>query len=201
MLTVCRVCDGGISYSHVRDFVSANWKTLCPSADVAFPAYIQLDHVYGLEGRELNLSTPWAPQPSSTNEYFAVSDFSCNSSMGSPEISRSQNHNNDVLSCSPTSIAVFPGSPVRTHTHSFTGSKNSGDSLSSDNKKISISYGGVTLPGGEDDATTLLSSDSSSLLREPEEDAVQKHEDPVPPASPFGMLTASFRRMLLQYTR
>ena len=56
MLKVCQVVDGGISYNQIRDYVACNWKQLTTPGQV-MPAYIQLDHVYGLEGIDLNLSS------------------------------------------------------------------------------------------------------------------------------------------------
>ena len=64
MLKQCRIVDGGIKYSEVAAFVNANWKHLTTPGQ-CMPAYIQLDHVYGLEGIDLNLSSPPHPPTSS----------------------------------------------------------------------------------------------------------------------------------------
>jgi hypothetical protein len=53
MLSRCKVLHGGLSYAQVREFVLTNWKKLS-SHGQDVPAYIQLDHVYGLQGVDLN---------------------------------------------------------------------------------------------------------------------------------------------------
>eukprot|EP01038_Epipyxis_sp_PR26KG_P005644 gene5644-7792_t len=55
MVRECPLKDGGLSYYQVRSFVVHNWKRL-PSHGQFRPAYVQLDHVYGLAGIELNIS-------------------------------------------------------------------------------------------------------------------------------------------------
>ena len=60
MLKVCQVVDGGISYNQIREYVACNWKQLTTPGQT-MPAYIQLDHVYGLEGIDLNLTSALPP--------------------------------------------------------------------------------------------------------------------------------------------
>jgi len=64
MLKACRVVDGGIAYADVADYVSSNWMKLTTPGQ-CMPAYIQLDHVYGLDGFDLNLSVPEGASSSS----------------------------------------------------------------------------------------------------------------------------------------
>ena len=66
MLKACRVVDGGIAYSDVADYVLSNWMKLTTPGQ-CMPAYIQLDHVYGLDGIDLNLSAPEGPSSSSAS--------------------------------------------------------------------------------------------------------------------------------------
>ena len=67
MLRVCRIVDGGIKYSEIAEFVGNNWKHLTTPGQ-CMPAYIQLDHVYGLEGIDLNMSSgPPTHLPSSSS--------------------------------------------------------------------------------------------------------------------------------------
>lgn len=51
MLNNCTVSYGGLSYDQVKTFALNNWKSLA-MGDV-LPAYIQLDHVYGLKGIDI----------------------------------------------------------------------------------------------------------------------------------------------------
>lgn len=52
----CPVMNGGIPYNQIKSFFDSMWRTF-PGADKdIYPAYIQLDHVYGLEGLDLNLT-------------------------------------------------------------------------------------------------------------------------------------------------
>ena len=44
-----KVNFGGLSYPQVREFVMQNWRMLSSPGNI-LPAYIQLDHVYGLYG-------------------------------------------------------------------------------------------------------------------------------------------------------
>lgn len=75
MLKVCQVVDGGISYDQIRNYVSDNWQQLTTPGSI-MPAYIQLDHVYGLEGIDLNLTncitTSAASSSSSSSSLPAV---------------------------------------------------------------------------------------------------------------------------------
>ena len=75
MLKVCQVVDGGISYDQIREYVACNWKQLTTPGST-MPAYIQLDHVYGLEGIDLNLTSALPLQVSLS----AVSESSSSSS-------------------------------------------------------------------------------------------------------------------------
>jgi len=68
MLAACPLQDGGLSYSQVVQFVRQTLiagsssgerqgaATASPSAHACIPGYVQLDHVYGLEGIDLNMS-------------------------------------------------------------------------------------------------------------------------------------------------
>jgi hypothetical protein len=53
MLRLCKISNGGIPYQEVRDYVLTNWKSMS-LPEQAFPGYIQLDHVYGLEGIDVD---------------------------------------------------------------------------------------------------------------------------------------------------
>jgi hypothetical protein len=60
------ITNGGLSYSNVNNFVRTNWKSLSGvSNQQCYPAYVQLDHVYGLEGI-INLDTLFQQSPTST---------------------------------------------------------------------------------------------------------------------------------------
>lgn len=69
MLSSVRFSNGGLSYTQVKDFFLSKQQ----SADgKCIPAYVQLDHVYGLDGVDLNLS---GPIPAS-RENFSLRAFS-----------------------------------------------------------------------------------------------------------------------------
>ena len=53
-----------LSFGQVKGYVMKNWRTLT-SPGQPMPAYIQLDHVYGLSGFDLNISRlpPRAKRP------------------------------------------------------------------------------------------------------------------------------------------
>ena len=53
----CSIINGGIPYDDIKLFFEESWYLL-PGADQdIIPAYIQLDHVYGLEGIDLNIES------------------------------------------------------------------------------------------------------------------------------------------------
>ena len=55
ILQKCPVINGGIPYEKIKLFFDENWKNLPGAKENLYPAYIQLDHVYGLEGINLNM--------------------------------------------------------------------------------------------------------------------------------------------------
>ncbi len=74
MLRACPLADGGLSYDQVRRFTDSHWQSLSGGSAAlttnssssssersvcckAPPAYVQLDHVYGLQGVDLRLTT------------------------------------------------------------------------------------------------------------------------------------------------
>jgi hypothetical protein len=86
----CPVLNGGIPYLQIKTFFDRSWKS-CPGANLNFlPAYIQLDHVYGLTGYELNLAHRGESSVSMINVFSSGTDaLSRNDpltklSMGSP---------------------------------------------------------------------------------------------------------------------
>jgi len=51
MMKHYKITNGGLSYNDVNNFVRINWKSLSGLTNQqCYPAYIQLDHVYGLQG-------------------------------------------------------------------------------------------------------------------------------------------------------
>lgn len=76
------ITNGGLSYSDVNNFVSVNWKGLSGLTNQqCYPAYVQLDHVYGLEGI-VNLETLFQQSPVSSAFNFDDNNdkLLCNSS-------------------------------------------------------------------------------------------------------------------------
>jgi hypothetical protein len=59
MMQCCKFEDGGLSFHQVREFIAnKNWGKLNLSGIKNFmPAYVQLDHVYGLSNIDLKLTT------------------------------------------------------------------------------------------------------------------------------------------------
>ena len=55
ILLKCPIINGGIPYKEIKLFFDENWNILPGAKKNVYPAYIQLDHVYGLEGIELNM--------------------------------------------------------------------------------------------------------------------------------------------------
>jgi hypothetical protein len=55
ILLKCPVINGGIPYEKIKLFFDENWKNLPGAKENLYPAYIQLDHVYGLEGIDLHI--------------------------------------------------------------------------------------------------------------------------------------------------
>ena len=55
VLQICPIINGGIPYEKIKNFLQDNWYNLPGSNKDLFPAYIQLDHVYGLEDISLNM--------------------------------------------------------------------------------------------------------------------------------------------------
>lgn len=76
MLTACRFSNGGLAYTQVKDFFLSKQKRQMLVSDdekaIPIPAYVQLDHVYGLDGVDLNLA---GPIPAS-RETFSLRAFS-----------------------------------------------------------------------------------------------------------------------------
>ena len=59
LLAECPFSNGGLSYVQVKDFFFARYQSDDPANSSVVgvkPAYVQLDHVYGLDGVDLNLS-------------------------------------------------------------------------------------------------------------------------------------------------
>ena len=55
ILLECPIINGGIPYEKIKSFFHENWNTLPGAKEDLYPAYIQLDHVYGLEDIDLNM--------------------------------------------------------------------------------------------------------------------------------------------------
>jgi len=98
MLASVRFSNGGLSYLQVKDFfISKSKQQLNDGKCSTIPAYVQLDHVYGLDGVDLNIS---GPIPSS-REKFSLRAFS-----QLKEIKSSQDIPTNDLFLEPINVAV-----------------------------------------------------------------------------------------------
>eukprot|EP00595_Chromulina_sp_UTEXLB2642_P000231 CAMPEP_0196761726 /NCGR_PEP_ID=MMETSP1095-20130614/1033_1 /TAXON_ID=96789 ORGANISM="Chromulina nebulosa, Strain UTEXLB2642" /NCGR_SAMPLE_ID=MMETSP1095 /ASSEMBLY_ACC=CAM_ASM_000446 /LENGTH=167 /DNA_ID=CAMNT_0042111641 /DNA_START=773 /DNA_END=1276 /DNA_ORIENTATION=- len=80
ILSSCKVWNGGLSYEQVRDYVLSNWKTLCSYENI--PAYIQLDHVYGLKDYDINICNKGCEfdvDPSMSSDNLTITSVECSS--------------------------------------------------------------------------------------------------------------------------
>ena len=78
------ITNGGLSYRDVNNFVKINWKSLSGlSNQQCYPAYVQLDHVYGLEGI-INVEALFQQSPISVAFNFDNNDEICTSSSCIP---------------------------------------------------------------------------------------------------------------------
>jgi hypothetical protein len=94
------ITNGGLSYSDVNNFVKINWKNLSGlSNQQCYPAYVQLDHVYGLEGI-INVETLFQQSPISVVFNFDKHDEICTSSSCIPFglLGDDDKHSNDTVS-------------------------------------------------------------------------------------------------------
>ena len=93
-----------LSFNQVRGYVGTNWKALTTPGQ-CMPAYIQLDHVYGLEGFELNMS-PYPRSityPTSCPSSYPSTCPSSSSSFTTSTSSTTSPHTDTSFSSSPTS--------------------------------------------------------------------------------------------------
>lgn len=102
MLSFCDVSYGGISYHQVRQYVLANWVKM-PCAGQNIPAYIQLDHVYGLEGIDLN---QFAIQPP-VNHQVSVYQSDCNPVLNLSVVSSLLGTTTTAETCSGSEFSLF----------------------------------------------------------------------------------------------
>lgn len=96
MLASVRFSNGGLSYTQVKDFFLSKQQS---NDGKCIPAYVQLDHVYGLDGVDLNLA---GPIPAS-REKFSLRAFSQLKEL--KEIKSSQDIPSDLF-LEPINVAV-----------------------------------------------------------------------------------------------